>query len=38
MRMEFKELKFILRRLYKEYVKDYLNKIFLALLLSIVVA
>ena len=36
--MEFKELKFILRRLYKEYVKDYLNKIFLALLLSIVVA
>ena len=36
--MEFKELKLILRRLYKEYVKNYLNKIFLALLLSIVVA
>ena len=36
--MEFKELKLILRRLYKEYVKNYLNKIFIALLLSIVVA
>ena len=36
--MEFKELKLILKRLYKEYVKNYLNKIFLALLLSIVVA
>ena len=36
--MEYKELKLILKRLYSEYVKNYLNKIFLALLLSIVVA
>ena len=36
--MELKEIKIILKRLYKEHVKKYLNKIFLALLLSIVVA
>ena len=36
--MELKEIKIILKRLYKENVKKYLNKIFLALLLSIVVA
>tara|TARA_Y100000817_G_C16860084_1_gene545425 strand:+ start:854 stop:2596 length:1743 start_codon:yes stop_codon:yes gene_type:complete len=36
--MEYKELKLILKRLYREYVKNYLNRIFLALLLSIVVA
>ncbi len=36
--MEYKELKLILKRLYSEYVRNYLNKIFLALLLSIVVA
>ena len=36
--MNFKELKIILGRLYNEYVKKHLKKIFLALLLSIVVA
>jgi ATP-binding cassette, subfamily B, bacterial MsbA len=36
--MKFEELKFILKRLYKEYVKKHLNKIFTALALSIVVA
>ena len=36
--MEFKELKKILSRMYKEYVKKHMGKIFLALLLSIVVA
>ena len=36
--MELKEIKIILKRLYKEHVKKYLNKIFLALFLSIVVA
>ena len=36
--MEFQELKFILIRLYKEYVKKHLKKIFLALFLSIIVA
>ena len=35
--MKFEELKFILKRLYKEYVKKHLNKIFTALALSIVV-
>ena len=35
--MEFKELKKILSRMYKEYVKKHMGKIFLALL-SIVVA
>ena len=36
--MNFKELKIILKRLYKEYVKKHLKKIFLALFLSIIVA
>ena len=36
--MEFKELKLILRRLYKEYVKGHLKRIFIALVLSLVVA
>ena len=36
--MEFQELKFILVRLYKEYVRKHLKKIFLALFLSIIVA
>ncbi len=36
--MNFKELKVILGRLYNEYVKKHLKKIFLALLLSIIVA
>jgi len=36
--MNFKELKTILRRLFNEYVKKHLKKIFLALLLSIIVA
>ena len=36
--MKFSELKKILKRLYKEYVKKHLNRIFLALILSIIVA
>lgn len=36
--MEFSEIKIILRRLYKDYVKKYLKKIFLSLILSIIVA
>ena len=36
--MKFEELKLILKRLYKEYIKKHLNKIFLALILSIFVA
>ena len=36
--MNLKELKVILGRLYNEYVKKHLKKIFLALLLSIIVA
>ena len=36
--MEFQELKLILVRLYKEYVKKHLKKIFLALFLSVIVA
>ena len=36
--MEFSEIKLILRRLYKDYVKRYLKKIFLSLVLSIIVA
>ena len=36
--MHFNELKLILKRLYKEYVRRHLKKIFLALILSIVVA
>ena len=36
--MKFSELKLILKRLFVEYVKKHLNKIFLALFLSIIVA
>ena len=36
--MEFSELKKILKRLYKEYVRKHLNRIFIALFLSIIVA
>ena len=36
--MEFRELKSILKILFKEYVKKHLNKIFLALGLSVIVA
>ena len=36
--MEFQELRLILKRLFTEYVKKHINKIFLALILSIVVA
>lgn len=36
--MNFKELKIILGRLFNDYVKKHLKKIFLALLLSIIVA
>jgi len=36
--MEFKELKSILKRLFREYVKKHLKKIFIALVMSIVVA
>ena len=36
--MKFEELKIILRRLYREYVKKHLKKILIALVLSIIVA
>ena len=36
--MKFDELINILKRLYKEYVKFHLNRIFLALFLSVIVA
>ena len=36
--MKLKELKLILFRLYQEYVKKHLKKIFIAFVLSIVVA
>ena len=36
--MKFEELKLILFRLYREYVKKHLPKIFIALVLSIIVA
>tara|TARA_B100000963_G_scaffold243405_1_gene213093 strand:- start:8595 stop:10337 length:1743 start_codon:yes stop_codon:yes gene_type:complete len=36
--MEFKEVKIILKRLYREYVKKHLSKIFISLILSIFVA
>ena len=36
--MDFKELKSILKRLYKEYIKRYLKYIFMAAGLSVVVA
>ncbi len=36
--MKFEELKIILKRLFKEYVRKHLKRIFLALILSIIVA
>ena len=36
--MKLEELKIILKRLYKEYVKQHLKKILIALVLSIIVA
>ena len=36
--MKFEELKIILRRLYREYVKKHIKKILIALVLSIIVA
>ena len=36
--MKFQELKSIINRLYKEYVSEHFNRIFLALVLSIIVA
>ena len=36
--MEFIELKIVLKRLYKEYIREHLNKIFLCLALSISIA
>jgi len=36
--MQFAELKIILKRLFKEYVKKHLKKIYIALFLSIIVA
>ncbi len=36
--MQFQELKLILKRLYKEYVKKHLQRIFIALILSLIVA
>ncbi len=36
--MKFDELKIILKRLFKEYVRKHLNRIFIALVLSIIVA
>ena len=36
--MKFKELKIILKRLYKDHVNRYLNRIFLSLVLSLIVS
>ena len=36
--MKFEELKIILKRLYREYIKKHLNKILIALILSLIVA
>ena len=36
--MEFKELKFLLKKLFKEYVRKHLKRILFALVLSILVA
>ncbi len=36
--MDFKELTNILKRLYKEYIRNHLKKIFLALILSVLLA
>ncbi len=36
--MKFEELKIILKRLYREYVRKHIKKIFIALVLSVIVA
>ena len=36
--MDFQELKILLKKLFKEYVKKHLKRIFVALVLSIIVA
>ena len=36
--MKFQELKNILTRIFKEYIRKHLKKIFLALILSLIVA
>ena len=36
--MKFDELKIILKRLYREYVRKHINKILIALILSLIVA
>ena len=36
--MKFEELKIILRRLYKDHVNRYLNRIFLSVFLSLIVS
>ena len=36
--MEFEELKLILKRLYKEYVRKHISKLLIALVLSVIVA
>ena len=36
--MQFQELKIILKRLFKDYIKHHLKKVFFALILSIIVA
>ena len=36
--MKFEELKILILRLYNEYVKKHLTRIFIALILSIIVA
>ena len=36
--MEFRELKLVLKRLFSEYIKKHIKRIFVALILSLVVA
>ena len=36
--MKFEELKIILKRLYREYIKKHLKRILIALILSLIVA
>ena len=36
--MEFKELIIILKKIFKEYVRKHIKKIFIALIMSIIVA
>ena len=36
--MEFKELKIVLRNLFKEYLRKHIKRIIIALILSIIVA